>query len=277
MERLFKNKFFIVCLSIAVVVCGLSSTFALLGYKNLARDVINTLTLPGRLIVSAIGDSSRGFSKYFRSLSALEENNEELKQQNEALTSAANDAEALRAENERLKSYLSIKSLHPDFTYVEAMVVGREAGNYQTVLTINRGSAQGIKEGMPVITPDGIVGCVTEVGLTYAKISTILETASSVGAYLARSGDAGILSGDYSMRAEGLCKLSYLAEDADVEVGDEVLSSGLGSVYPADLLIGKVESVSADDYNRAKVAKVAPAVDFSSLRYLLVVTSYSLE
>ena len=277
MERLFKNKFFIVCLSIAVVVCGLSSTFALLGYKNLARDVINTLTLPGRLIVSAIGDSSRGFSKYFRSLSALEESNEELKQQNEALTSAANDAEALRAENERLKSYLSIKSLHPDFTYVEAMVVGREAGNYQTVLTINRGSAQGIKEGMPVITPDGIVGCVTEVGLTYAKISTILESASSVGAYLARSGDAGILSGDYSMRAEGLCKLSYLAENADVKVGDEVLSSGLGSVYPADLLIGKVESVSADDYNRAKVAKVAPAVDFSSLRYLLVVTSYSLE
>lgn len=277
MERLFKNKFFIVCLSIAVVVCGLSSTFALLGYKNLARDVINTLTLPGRLIVSAIGDSSRGFSKYFRSLSALEESNEKLKQQNEALTSAANDAEALRAANERLKSYLSIKPLHPDFTYVEAMVVGREAGNYQTVLTINRGSAQGIKEGMPVITPDGIVGCVTEVGLTYAKISTILETASSVGAYLARSGDAGILSGDYSMRAEGLCKLSYLAEDADVEVGDEVLSSGLGSVYPADLLIGKVESVSADEYNRAKVAKVAPAVDFSSLRYLLVVTSYSLE
>lgn len=277
MERLFKNKFFIVCLSIAVVICGFSSTFALLGYKNLARDVINVLTLPGRLVVSAFTDSARGFSKYFRSLSALDEENEALAKQNEALKASANDAEALRAENERLKSYLSVKSLHPDFTYIEAMVIGREAGNYQTVLTVNRGSAQGIEAGMPVITPDGIVGCVTEVGLTYAKVSTILESASSVGAYLARSGDAGILSGDYSMRAEGLCKLSYLAEDADVSVGDKVLSSGLGSVYPADLVIGKVESVDADDYNRAKVAKVRPAVDFSELRYLLVVTSYSLH
>ena len=62
-----------------------------------------------------------------------------------------------------------------------------------------------------------------------------------------------------------------------VAVGDKVLSSGLGSVYPADLVIGKVESVDADDYNRAKVAKVRPAVDFSELRYLLVVTSYSLH
>ena len=277
MERLFKNKFFIICLCIAAVICGLSSTFALLGYKNLARDVINVLTLPGRLVVSAVSDSSRGFSKYFRSISALEDENSALTKQNEALEAAANETDILRAENERLKSYLSIKSLHPDFTYVEAMVVGREAGNYQTVLTINRGSAQGIEAGMPVITPDGIVGCVTEVGLTYAKISTLLESASSVGAYLARSGETGILTGDYSMRAEGLCKLSYLSEEADVQEGDEVLSSGLGSVYPADLLIGKVVNVTADDYNRAKVAKVAPAVDFSSLRYLLVVTSYSIE
>lgn len=277
MERLFKNKFFIVCLSVAVVICGASTAFALLGYKNLARDTINTLTLPGRLVVSAISNSSHGFAKYFRSISSLEEQNDELTKENEKLAQSANEAEVLRAENERLKEYLSIKSLHPDFSYVEGMVIGREAGNYQTVLTINRGSAQGIKAGMPVMTAEGLVGSVTEVGLTYAKISTILESASSVGAYLSRSGDAGILTGDYSMRAEGLCKLSYLAEESDVEVGDEVLSSGLGSVYPADLVIGKVVNVSADEYNRTKVAKVAPAVDFSELRYLLVITSYELK
>ncbi|MBQ7172565.1 MAG: rod shape-determining protein MreC [Clostridia bacterium] len=277
MERLFKNKFFIVCLCAALVICGASTAFALLGYKNLARDTINTLTLPGRWIVSAVTDSSRGFRKYFGSVKALREQNEALEQENQELKHSVESADLLQKENERLKAYLEVKNLHPDYKFVEAMVVGREAGNYQTVLTINRGSAQGIEIGMPVITEAGIVGCVTEVGLTYAKISTILETANSVGAYLERSGDAGILSGDYSMREEGLCKLSYLAEDADVEEGDLVLSSGMGSVYPADLVIGSVKTVTTDEYNRAKIAKVSPAVDFSSLRYLLVVTSYTLN
>ena len=250
MERLFKNKFFIVCLCAALVICGASTAFALLGYKNLARDTINTLTLPGRWIVSAVTDSSRGFRKYFGSVKALREQNEALEQENQELKQSVESADLLQKENERLKAYLEVKNLHPDYKFVEAMVVGREAG---------------------------IVGCVTEVGLTYAKISTILETANSVGAYLERSGDAGILSGDYSMREEGLCKLSYLAEDADVEEGDLVLSSGMGSVYPADLVIGSVKTVTTDEYNRAKIAKVSPAVDFSSLRYLLVVTSYTLN
>ena len=277
MERLFKNKFFIICLSAAMVICGVSTAFALLGYRNLARDAINTLTLPGRLVVSAVSDSSRGFRKYFGSVKALKEQNEALEQENQELRQAAEKTDLLENENERLKAYLEVKNLHPDYKFVEAMVVGREAGNYQTVLTINRGTAQGIDVGMPVITADGIVGCVTEVGLTYAKISTLLESANAVGAYLSRSGDAGILSGDYSMREEGLCKLSYLSEDADIEEGDLVLSSGMGSVYPADLVIGSVQTVTADEYNRTKVAKVLPAVDFSSLRYLLVVTSYKLS
>lgn len=277
MERLFKNKFFIVCLCVALAICGISTAFSLLGYHNLARDAINTLTLPGRLVVSAVSDSSRGFRKYFGSVKALKEQNEALEKENQELKQAADESAILEAENERLKAYLEVKNLHPDYKFVEAMVIGREAGNHQTVLTINRGTAQGIDVGMPVITEAGIVGCVTEVGLTYAKISTLLETANSVGAYLLRSGDTGILSGDYSMREEGLCKLSYLSESSDVKEGDVVLSSGMGSVYPADLVIGEVTTVTADEYNRAKVAKVRPAVDFSSLRYLLVVTSYTLK
>ena len=94
MERLFKNKFFIVCLSVAVVICGFSTAFALLGYRNLARDTINTLTLPVRLVVSAVSDSSHGFAKYFRSISALEDENETLSKQNEKLA-----AERLAEEN----------------------------------------------------------------------------------------------------------------------------------------------------------------------------------
>ena len=159
MERLFKNKFFIICLSVALVICGVSSAFALLGYKNLARDAINTLTLPGRLVVSAVTDSSRGFRKYFGSVKALKEQNAELEKENSELEAAANESELLKAENERLKSYLEIKSLHPDYTFVEAMIVGREAGNYQTVLTINRewinahsqGSGWGVKMGFKVV------------------------------------------------------------------------------------------------------------------------------
>lgn len=275
--KLFKNKFFIVCLCIAVAVAGLSSVFSLMGYRALARDIVGTVTMPVRLVAAAFTNAADGFSKYFTSVNALSAQKDALEKENAALREQLERAQLLEQENARLRAYLSMKAEYPSFSFEEGTVIGREASNYITVLTLNRGSIHGIAQDMPVIAENGIIGCVTEVGLTWCKVSTILETARSVGVYLPRNNATGILSGDYSMRSDGLCRLTFVeldAKDADVQPGDAVYSNGMGSVYPPDLKVGSVISVEIDNASRTLVASVKPEVDFSALEHMMIITGF---
>ena len=275
--KLFKNKFFIVCLSVAVAVAVLMSVFSLMGYRAQVRNVLGTVATPFRAIGNLFCGAVEGFGKHFQSIDALEKKNAELEEENRALREQIEQAERLEAENERLRDYLGMKAAYPTFTLEEGTVIGHEGENYLTVLTLNRGSIHGIQVNMAVITKDGIVGCVSEVGLTWCKVSTILEDARSVGVLAPRSGASGILSGEYTYRENGTCRLTFLDDDArsaDVRVGDRIETSGLGSVYPAGLTVGQVTDMRADAATRSLIATVKPTVDLSSLSYVMIITGY---
>lgn len=272
--RIFQNKFFIICLCIALVLTIVPSVFAIMGYRSLAKNIVGTVTMPVRWVATTIGNAFEGFGKYFGNMKALNEENKALIDENAALKEQLAQAELLERENERLRDYLDMKNKYPSFAMEEGMVISHSSGNYITNFTLNRGTLHGIQTNMPVITKDGIVGYVVEVGLNWCMVSTLIETATSVGAYIPRSEVVGIVSGDYSMRHEGTCKISYIDAEADVQVGDAVYSSGTGSVYPADLKIGTVTAIEVDEYNRTLVATVTPAVDFSSLKWVMVITGY---
>ena len=275
--KLFKNKFFIVCLTVAVAVAVLMSVFSLMGYRALVRNVLGTVATPFRAIGNLFCGAVEGFGKHFQSIDALEKKNAELEEKNRALRERIEQAERLEAENERLRDYLGMKAAYPTFTLEEGTVIGHEGENYLTVLTLNRGSIHGIQVNMAVITKDGIVGCVSEVGLTWCKVSTILEDARSVGVLAPRSGASGILSGEYTYRENGTCRLTFLDDDArsaDVRVGDRIETSGLGSVYPAGLTVGQVTDMRADAATRSLIATVKPSVDLSSLSYVMIITGY---
>ena len=272
--KLFQNKFFLICLCVAVVLAAVPSTFAILGYGSLARNIVGTVTVPLRWCVSVVGNAVEGYQRYFQSIDALAEKNQTLQEEKDSLEQRLEEAELLEKENERLREYLGMKNQHPSFTMEQAMIISREAGNYVTVFTLNKGTLHGIEVNMPVIVKEGIVGYVSEVGLNWSKVSTVIETASSVGAYIPRSGTMGIVSGDFSMKNEGVCKFSYVEGEADIQIGDKIYSSGIGSVYPADLLIGEVIDIGQDEYNRMVVATVRPAVDFSQPEWVMILTGY---
>ncbi len=275
--KIFQNKFFLICLCIAVVLSALSSVLSIMGYKALIRDVLGTVATPFRFVATSFVNAAEGFGKYFSSIDSLTEQNEALKKQNDELLARLEAAQRIEQENARLREYLNMKAEYPAFAFEEAMVVGREASAYITVLTLNRGTIHGVKLDMPVVTPNGIVGCVSEVGLTWCKVSTILESARSVGVYLPRNNAMGLLSGDLSMKGDGLCKLTFVdldAKDADVQPGDAVYSSGIGSVYPPDMKVGEVVSVDIDNATRTLVAYVRPTVDFSQPDYMMIITGY---
>ena len=272
--RIFQNKFFLVCLCIALVLTIVPSVFAIMGYRSLAKNIVGTVTMPVRWVATTVGNAFEGFGKYFGTMRALNEENKALIDENEKLKEQLKDAELLEKENERLRDYLDMKNQYPSFALEEGMVISHSSGNYITNFTLNRGTLHGIKTNMPVITKEGIVGYVVEVGLNWCMVSTLIETATSVGAYIPRSEVVGIVSGDYSMRQQGTCKIGYIDASADVQVGDTVYSSGTGSVYPADLKIGTVTAIEVDEYNRTLVATVTPAVDFSELKWVMVITGY---
>ena len=272
--KLFKNKFFIICLTVAVVLCAVPSVFSLMGYRSLSRNIVGIVTTPFRWCATAVTNAFEGFDRYFTSVEKVNEENETLKEKNKQLLRDLERAKVIEAENQRLRDYLGMKKEYPSFTLEEGMVLSYSSGNYITGYTLNRGTLHGIDINMAVITPDGIVGFVSEVGTNWCKVSTILETAVSVGAYIPRSAAVGMVSGDLSASQDGYCKFSYTEADADIQIGDEILSSGIGSVYPADLTIGVVESIEVDEYSRAIVAKVRPNVEFSKLQYMLIVTGY---
>lgn len=272
--RIFQNKFFLICLCIALVLTIVPSIFAVMGYRGLAKNIVGTVTMPVRWVATVVGDAFEGWGKYFGTMKALNEENQALIDENEALKEQLQNAELLEKENERLRDYLDMKNKYPSFAMEEGMVISHSSGNYITNFTLNRGTLHGIQPNMPVITKDGIVGYVVEVGLNWCMVSTLIETATSVGAYIPRSEVVGIVSGDYSMRHEGTCKIGYIDAEADIEVGDTVYSSGTGSVYPADLKIGTITAIEANEYDRTLVATITPAVDFSSLKWVMIITGY---
>ena len=272
--KLFQNKFFIVCLCVAVVLCAVPSTFALMGYGGLAKNIVGTLTAPIRWCITGATNGVEGFSRYFASIDTLQAENESLRAEIESLRADLDREEILAAENDRLREYLAIKELHPTFEMLEGMIIGYSTESTASQFTLNRGTVHGISKNMPVITPIGVIGYVSEVGLNWCTVTTLLEQDSSIGAYIPRSGASGIVTGDYSLASNGLCRISYVEAGADVQIGDRVYSSGAGSIYPSDLLIGEIVSVEVDEYSRVIYANVRLSVDLSSLQWVVILVGY---
>lgn len=272
--KILKNKFFIIALAVAVFLVIFISTLSLMGQTDPLKDIFNTVTMPVRYTVVKIGEAFDGFAKYFKTIDSLDRENSELESRVEELESMLADAEATLDENERLRSYLEIKESYPDFKMLDAMIVGYETDNRSTFFTLDRGSADGVNVGMPIIVKSGVVGSVCEVGKSWCRVRVITEASASVGACVKRSGEIGVVSGDISFKDTGLCKMTYLPENADIEVGDLIYTSGIGSVYPSGLFIGRVTEVGVDEYLRQKNAVIECAVDFENLRYVIIVTDF---
>ena len=274
--KIFKNKFFIITLSIALFFTILTATLSAMGQTDPIKNSINTLTLPLRYAGEKIGEAIDGFERYFTSLEKLHEENESLREEINSLKGELADKEATKEENERLRDYLEMKEKYQSFELEEALIIGREGENHATFLTLNKGTRDGINIGMAVIVKDGLVGSVCDAGSSWSRVRVVNEASASAGAYVQRSGEIGVLCGDIAYKDTGVCTLKYLDENADVEEGDLIFTSGEGSVYPRDIYVGKVVSVKNDGFSRSKTATVECAVDFEKLDYVIVITDSNL-
>lgn len=215
------------------------------------------------------GEGARTVGDFFRWLFSWRDvygENAALKAEVAQLKTQVSMLDEVREENERLAALMGFTAQNTQLTAIPAKVLMRDPGSWMERFTINRGSADGVAEDMCVVTEEGLVGRVTEVSLHRATVVSVLDSRNSVAVVVKRTRDEGILKGaDAENDGEPLCRLHYLLYNANLLPGDEILTSGLGGVYPRGLVVGKVVSASGDE------VLVQPSADIGRLEDVLVV------
>ena len=178
---------------------------------------------------------------------------------------------------DRLRELLDLQAKRRDFVFESAKVTARSSTNWDSTLTIGKGSSAGLEVNDCVITETGtLVGVVSEVGLNWSKVSTLINTDIEIGGQVTRTYSAGILEGDFTLMSQGKLKLSYLPDGAQLVAGDEVVTSGKGDVFPSGLVVGTVEAVFTDPSGMNRYAVVEPDVDLDSLVEVFVIKSFDI-
>jgi rod shape-determining protein MreC len=204
-------------------------------------------------------------------MTRLRQRNAELELQVSQLQSQVIDLQNQISEVEVLSALLDFARAHPENKYLGATVISYDPNPFMHYVVINRGSDQGIRRGMPVVTAQGLIGRITAVTAGAARIQLINDPASHVNVRLKPTGAEAILSGSLI----GDVTLDNISQDATVQAGDLVLTSGLGGNYPPDLLIGQVTGVQHRAYELFQSASVQPVADFSKLNIVLVITNFN--
>jgi rod shape-determining protein MreC len=272
----FKSKFFLVLVCVALVLVIVPTTLSSMGLNDYMRSAAVTVLSPLQKLANAASDALDGFSSYFTEFDRIVEENNELRSRLEEMEDKVSAAEEVEKMNEWLYSYLELKREHTDYTMVDAEVTGRESGNYMTVFTLDKGESQGIEVDMPVISGKSVVGYITETGGQWSKAATILESGVALGGMVERTGELGVVEGDYTLSDEGLCRMVYLDAESDIVEGDRILTSGYGSVYPRGLVVGYVESVEKDPNSRSIVAYIRPSAPLEDIDRMMVITDYEI-
>ena len=274
MPRFVKTKFFLVLVILMIVFTVVPSVMSMVGAGGYVRNAVNIILTPVRSLFSYASDAASGFASYFTKFDEIVDENNRLRDELSSLKERLSNAEEIEKMNEWLYGYLELKREREDFKYVDCKVTGSESGNYMTVFILDRGSTSGIKKDMCAVTEYGVVGYVKEVGATWCKVVTLLESKTAIGAYIQRTDEIGVVEGDFNLASSGLCKMLYISSESDVKPGDRILTSGYGSVYPRDLLIGYVESVEADPNMQTLVAYIRPSEELKDIKKLMIITDY---
>ena len=265
----YKKAFFIgtVCLCIAMMI--LTALFRT--RPTIAEDALGyVLTSAQALIGRATGwvEDKVGF---FTSLSDIQDENASLKETIYMYETEIARLRLIERESEILNELLKLAQKYPDYETVGAEIIAIDPGNWYANFTIDKGRKDGLDRNMTVIAPGGLVGRVMEAGINYAKVKTLIDDANAISAVNARTGDIGVVKGDMRLMTEGLCRMELIDIDAEIAVGDEIVTSNLGQIYPPGLKLGYVTDIDADAGGLTKYAVIKPEIDFKHLETVLVI------
>jgi rod shape-determining protein MreC len=267
MWELLKKKRTIVAAGIALAIALLVYSFSLKRREraNGFEKVLLTLSSP---LMTVFADSNRyllSFWDDYITLVATGKENRALRESVKQLNVRVIEAQDAILENERLKKLLALKGTL-QAPSVAAEVIGEESAPWFRSIVINRGSVDGLAEGMPVLATSGVVGRVVKVAAGSSRVLLLTDYASSISAMIQRSRARGVLKG----KGGDMCSLEFTVREDDVKVGDIVTTSGIGGIFQKGKVLGEVTMVKKGEYGMFQTIDVRPAVNTYNLEEVLV-------
>ena len=271
------NRYILLGLSIFCVLMMVLSSFSD-KVGGPFKTVANVTVIPLQQGMNQIGGWMGDMKDNFSTMKQLKSENKKLREQVDALTTENNYLQEERYEFERLQELYKLDQNYAEYEKTAAHVIGKDAGNWFGTFTIDKGSKDGIEVNMNVLAGSGLVGIVTDVGPTWAKVRSIIDDSSNISAMAISTSDTCIVSGDTALMGTGQIAFSQMENnDNVVAVGDQIVTSYISDKYLQGILIGSVSEVNVDSNNLTRSGYITPAVDFKNIQEVLVITTTKAE
>ncbi|CAM3732619.1 rod shape-determining protein MreC [Weissella cibaria] len=273
MKNIFTSRRLVVTVIVAIVTIGVITL------SSRARSSQKEPALPTRVVSDVSGWVSGVVSSPVKALSSsyaaitdllnTYNENEKLTTKIDDLAQSKVQLQTLQAENRALKDQLKIDGTLTDYKVVNAVVISRSPSNWQSQLIINKGTNAGLKKGLSVMGSGGLIGRITQVNTTNAKVELLSDDSQVADRFAIRvtNSNSEVIDGIVTSfnQSKNLIVMGQITFDVDVKKGDLVTTSGLGGVTPAGLYVGKVASVGKDNYGLSKKIYIKPATDFNNV------------
>ena len=276
MKDFFDTWKFKILVIVAVFLVGIMAYAGANGRLTAApQELLSVVLTPLQKVTSALSGGAASVWEKYTSIDDVMDRNEQLEAENAELRQQMVDYDRIKAENDAYKALARIQDTNSEASYVSAFVIGRDPLDEFGGFTLDQGSTDGVAVNDAIISDRGyLLGVVVEVDATSCKVMTILHLSFNAAGVISRTRENGIITGSADYAADGQCVLTNLDRTTEARKGDQVITTGLGGVFPANLLVGTVQEVVPEQSGKSSSAVILPGADPRTVKHVFIVTEY---
>ena len=276
MKDFFDTWKFKILVIVAVFLVGIMAYAGANGRLTAApQELLSVVLTPLQKVTSALSGGAASVWEKYTSIDDVMDRNEQLEAENAELRQQMVDYDRIKAENDAYKALARIQDTNSEASYVSAFVIGRDPLDEFGGFTLDQGSTDGVAVNDAIISDRGyLLGVVREADLTSCKVMTVLHPSFNAAGVVSRTRDNGIITGSADYAADGLCILSNLARSTLSREGDQVITTGLGGVFPPDVLVGVIKELTPEASGKSTLAVIQPGADPRTVRHVFIITNY---
>ena len=276
MKDFFDTWKFKILVIVAVFLVGIMAYAGANGRLTAApQELLSVVLTPLQKVTSALSGGAASVWEKYTSIDDVMDRNEQLEAENAELRQQMVDYDRIKAENDAYKALARIQDTNSEASYVSAFVIGRDPLDEFGGFTLDQGSTDGVAVNDAIISDRGyLLGVVVEVDATSCKVMTILHPSFNAAGVISRTRENGIITGSADYAADGQCVLTNLDRATEARKGDQVITTGLGGVFPANLLVGTVQEVVPEQSGKSSSAVILPGADPRTVKHVFIVTEH---
>ena len=276
MKDFFDTWKFKILVIVAVFLVGIMAYAGANGRLTAApQELLSVVLTPLQKVTSALSGGAASVWEKYTSIDDVMNRNEQLEAENAELRQQMVDYDRIKAENDAYKALARIQDTNSEASYVSAFVIGRDPLDGFGGFTLDQGSTDGVAVNDAIISDRGyLLGVVVEVDATSCKVMTILHPSFNAAGVISRTRENGIITGSADYAADGQCVLTNLDRTTEARKGDQVITTGLGGVFPANLLVGTVQEVVPEQSGKSSSAVILPGADPRTVKHVFIITEY---